>query len=76
MSEKDVKKNYRMYESVYSSMISENMVNSCVKFLRRVVQFLLPIEDKVKLEYDLRENCYLCNAIRKYTGKMLIVTVH
>ncbi len=70
MSEKDIKKNYRMYESVYSSMISDNMVNSCVKFLGRVVQFLLPIEDKVKLEYDLRENFLLCNAIRKYTGKI------
>lgn len=70
MSEKDVKKNYRMYESVYSSMISDNLVNSCIKLFGKAVQFVLPIDDKDQMEDDLKENFLLCNEIRNYTGKI------
>jgi len=68
MSEKDLLKYHRIYQSALSARVNDTFGKIAVKTYVKVASRLLPINDEDKLYHDLRNDYVLVNEIEKWTG--------
>ena len=70
MSENDINKYYRLYESTYSTLVSDNIVNGFLDGSSKLFSYILPIDDASKLSTDLKSNFLVTSELRKLTGRL------
>ena len=68
MSEKDLLKYYRIYQSTLSVRVNDTFSKIAVKTYCTLANWVLPIENKDKLYEDLRNDYILQNELDKWTG--------
>ena len=70
MSESDINKYYKLYESTYSTLVSDNIVDGFLNSSSKLASFVLPIDDANKLSDDLKSNFLLTSELKKLTGNL------
>ena len=68
MSEKDLLKYYKIYQSTLSVRVNDTFSKYAVKTYCTLANWVLPIENKDKLYEDLRNDYILQNELDKWTG--------
>ncbi|MCG8431050.1 MAG: hypothetical protein MJA29_07745, partial [Candidatus Omnitrophica bacterium] len=68
MSEKDLLKYYRIYQSTLAVRVNDTFSKYAVKTYCTLANWLLPIENKDRLYEDLRNDYILQNELDKWTG--------
>ena len=69
-SDKEIEKYYKIYESTYSSLVSDNIVNGVLTGFSKLLGLVLPVNDVDKLSEDLKNNFLVTNQFRHFTGKL------
>lgn len=68
MSEKEILKYYRVYQSALSVRINDTFGKMAVRSYVKVASWLLPIDSEDDLYHDLRNDYILVNEIDRWTG--------
>ena len=69
-SDKEIEKYYKIYESTYSSLVSDNIVNGILIGFSKLVSLVLPVHDVNKLSDDLNNNFLVTSQFKQFTGKL------
>ena len=70
MSETDINKYYKLYESTYSTLVSDNIVDGFLNGSSKLFSFVLPIDDADRLSDDLKANFLVTTELKKLTGSL------
>ena len=70
LSDKDIEKYYKIYDSTYSSLVSNNIVNGVLSGFSKLVGLIFPVHDADKLSNDLQNNFLVTSQFRNFTGKL------
>ena len=70
MSELDINKYYKLYESTYSTLVSDNIVDGFLNSSSKICSWVLPVDDANKLASDLRDNFLVTTELKKLTGNL------
>ena len=70
MSESDINKHYKLYESTYSTLVSANIVDGFLNSSSKLASFVIPIDDANKLSDDLRSNFLVTTELKKIIGNL------
>ena len=68
MSEKDILKYHRIYQSALAVRVNDTFSKVAVKTYCTLTKWVLPIQDEDKLYHDLRSDYILMNELDKWTG--------
>lgn len=68
MSEKDLLKYHRIYQSTLAVRVNDTFSKIAVKSYAKLVSLMLPIKDENKLYDDLRNDYILMNELDRWTG--------
>ena len=69
-TDKKIEKYYKIYESTYSSLVSDNIVNGVLFGISKIVGLVLPVHNVNKLSDDLKNNFLVTNQFKQLTGKL------
>ena len=70
MSETDINKYYKLYESTYSTLVSDNLVGGFLNTSSKLFSFILPIDSADKLSDDLKKKILVTTELKKLTGSL------
>lgn len=68
MSEKDILKYHRIYQSALAVRVNDTFGKIAIKTYSRLASWLFPIQDEDKLYNDLRSDYILMNELDRWTG--------
>ena len=74
MSEKDLLKYHRTYQSAIAVRVNDSFSKIAIKSYTKLTKWFLPINDEDKLYEDLRNDYILMNEIDKWTGWLSLRT--
>ena len=68
MSEKDIVKYYRIYQTAMAARVNNSFGKIAIQSYVKLASFILPIDDADNLYHDLRSDYIVCNEIDKWAG--------
>ena len=68
LSEKDLLKFHRLYQSTLASTINDVFSKNAIKIYSKLVSWMLPIDDEEKLYEELRNDYILMTELDRWTG--------
>ena len=69
-NEKQVDRAFKIYESQFSALISENIMNSFLDLMSKGLSYTMPLDSVEQLSDDLKSDFVLNTELRKVTGRV------
>ena len=69
-NEKQVNRVFNVYESRFSALISENIMNSFLDLMSKGLSYTMPLDSAAELSNDLKSDFVLNTELRKVTGRV------